>query len=294
MLKCHVLTQAADDTVSPLIDKVKAETQSLIWGLLSDLLQPVLYILIVAQVCSTLITIFLLECGGKLVAIYKRRQLRLQENALAKLSDASSNAPRSLDGVQAPALVHAQSSASHLAGGQSTITYSHTTCQRHSNVSCAAAHTDSHHPLSSLLPEAVTCEVNAHEKSFLHLAMPVCQQPCCGNGGGGGGESEGRPGVWDGGGGGKAEVCTGRHLGESQEKDRDSGIMQLCSLLEANWGSHTSPSACYGNPRRHPQIREPKRDVMTPEPEVRRIPISPPIFFHRHKIARQELICYYS
>ena len=54
------LPSVADDTVSPLIHKVRDEAHSLIWGLLSDLAKPVLCILIVAQVCSTLITLCLL------------------------------------------------------------------------------------------------------------------------------------------------------------------------------------------------------------------------------------------
>jgi len=148
---------------------------------------------------------------------------------------------------------------------------------------CATAHTDSHHPPSSLLPEAVTCEVTKHEDCLLHLALPVCQQACCGNvGRGGGGENEGGAGVWDGGGGGEAEVGTGRKLGDSKEEDRDGGIMRLCTLLEANLGAHTSPSRLHGNARRNPHIREPKRAGETAEPQVPHIPISPPFFPPTH------------
>jgi hypothetical protein len=68
------LPSVADDTVSPLIHKVRDEAHSLIWGLLSDLAKPVLCILIVAQVCSTLITLCLLECGGKVLAIWRARE----------------------------------------------------------------------------------------------------------------------------------------------------------------------------------------------------------------------------
>jgi hypothetical protein len=51
-----------------LISQVRDQAHALIWGLLSDLLRPVLCILIVAQVLSTLITLCLLEFGGKVLA----------------------------------------------------------------------------------------------------------------------------------------------------------------------------------------------------------------------------------
>jgi len=60
-------------TVSPLISKVREEAHTLIWGLLSDLLRPVLCILIVAQVISTLITLLLLEFGGKVLVCWRTR-----------------------------------------------------------------------------------------------------------------------------------------------------------------------------------------------------------------------------
>ena len=79
------LPHVADETVSPLVTKVRKEAHALIWGLLDDLLRPVLYILIVAQVCSTLITIMLLECGGKVMACLRRRKNRHDDNTLAML-----------------------------------------------------------------------------------------------------------------------------------------------------------------------------------------------------------------
>ncbi len=63
-----VCVRARTQTVSPLISQVRDQAHALIWGLLSDLLRPVLCILIVAQVLSTLITLCLLEFGGKVLA----------------------------------------------------------------------------------------------------------------------------------------------------------------------------------------------------------------------------------
>ena len=68
------LPSVADETVSPLIQQISDEAHSLIWGLLNDLLKPVLCILIVAQICSTLITLFLLECGGKVLALWRAHE----------------------------------------------------------------------------------------------------------------------------------------------------------------------------------------------------------------------------
>jgi len=76
--------RAHTQTVSPLIGKVREEAHGLIgkmreeahgliWGLLSDLLRPVLCILIVAQVISTLITLLLLEFGGKVLVCWRTR-----------------------------------------------------------------------------------------------------------------------------------------------------------------------------------------------------------------------------
>lgn len=87
MLTTENDAQVADQTVSPLIDKLRDEANMLIWELLEDLMRPVLYVLIVAQVCSTLITICLMECGGGAVAFAKSWQQRQTEARAIKMSD---------------------------------------------------------------------------------------------------------------------------------------------------------------------------------------------------------------
>ena len=57
-----------------MIDKLRDEAHALLWGLFDEMKPSLIGILIAAQACSTIITICVIECRGKLLAFIQGRK----------------------------------------------------------------------------------------------------------------------------------------------------------------------------------------------------------------------------